>query len=950
MYSSSFTPAALALLATSAAAKVIVVNVGQGGFTFSPDSIKAAAGDNVEFHFFGQHTAVSADFSKPCSPASTGFFSGDMQNKGIFTVTVNNTDPIFFYCAIDGHCQGGMVGVINEGSDKLTAFKAAAGKTDSSSAPAAAYGGVNGPAPSGGASASGSAASGTPTGSATSSGTAASASPTKTSGSQPGAAGLTGPVAGVGGLALAVAALFALDPSFKDRPAQRPFTRVLHAVSNRMTPRLVHPVRNRTTSGLVIDALAQGLTALAFHQRPRQSPPTATPHPSSHPEGPSLPGYAAAEQSQQGMQGLRDDAAGQPLNEPPSGQGESQATSQSQGDEAHENALDPDAIWNPTPSPDQVRDIVRLFQCLECGLPYEDAVTLPCGNSICRMCLPETRARTAITYPSNPSRVRAFHCPFIKCGKEHVLDDCGVDVVLNKAAKIMASEIGHRATEAAKLGIATNLFITQEPGQVQTPGLSASTKNPHIVDGDKLLATWAMAVKGNLKYEADVSYSELPAQLPPVDDEGVATFETMTLSKVQQAMRSEMDCQICYALLYDPLTTGCGHTFCRPCLHRILDHSHYCPICRRRLLMNPLLNRTTCPSNTTIIEITKIFWINELTHREQAIAAERAARVQHMDLPLFVCGLVFPTMSTFLHVFEPQYRLMIRRALDGDKTFGMVLPRRPRYAGDANFYELGTLVRIVNAQYYADGRSLIEIVGLSRFRIVRHGRLDGYAIAGTERIDDVSMAEEESLEASEVGPDPGGESPERSPRRPRRRTPPGGDGSSDNDGNIGNDGDRGNHGNVGNGRDDNDVDNGGNNDEDNSEQGGAERYGAHRSSDNQPQPHDEGPSSASPLLPRGTEWIPRTEAEMDFMTTQGLFRFATGFVQRAQEQNVFWLTQRTRNVYGDCPDDPATFPWWFASLLPIKDAEKYRLLGTSSVRDRLKICGTWILEMERVSW
>ena len=81
MYCSSTKVTALALLAASVAAKVIVVNVGQGGFTYSPNNIKAVAGDHVEFHFFGEHTAVSGDFSKPCSPATTGFYSGQMQSK-----------------------------------------------------------------------------------------------------------------------------------------------------------------------------------------------------------------------------------------------------------------------------------------------------------------------------------------------------------------------------------------------------------------------------------------------------------------------------------------------------------------------------------------------------------------------------------------------------------------------------------------------------------------------------------------------------------------------------------------------------------------------------------------------------------------------------------------------------------------------------------------------------
>lgn len=32
----------------------------------------------------------------------------------VFTVMVNDTNPIWFYCATAKHCQGGMVGVINE--------------------------------------------------------------------------------------------------------------------------------------------------------------------------------------------------------------------------------------------------------------------------------------------------------------------------------------------------------------------------------------------------------------------------------------------------------------------------------------------------------------------------------------------------------------------------------------------------------------------------------------------------------------------------------------------------------------------------------------------------------------------------------------------------------------------------------------------------------------------
>lgn len=45
----------------------------------------------------------------------------------VFRVTVNTTDPIFFYCGFPSHCELGMVGVINpSGSQTLDAYMAAA--------------------------------------------------------------------------------------------------------------------------------------------------------------------------------------------------------------------------------------------------------------------------------------------------------------------------------------------------------------------------------------------------------------------------------------------------------------------------------------------------------------------------------------------------------------------------------------------------------------------------------------------------------------------------------------------------------------------------------------------------------------------------------------------------------------------------------------------------------
>ena len=46
---------------------------------------------------------------------------------------------------------------------------------------------------------------------------------------------------------------------------------------------------------------------------------------------------------------------------------------------------------------------------------------------------------------------------------------------------------------------------------------------------------------------------------------------------------SELECKLCFNLMFDPITTPCGHSFCRPCLSRCLDHRFVCPCCRTNL-------------------------------------------------------------------------------------------------------------------------------------------------------------------------------------------------------------------------------------------------------------------------------------------------------------------------------------------------------------------------------
>lgn len=177
----------IAVLLSCASAATIDIDVGEDGLSFSPNSTTAAKGDTVVFHFYpGKHSVVEGSFDSPCDPLANGFYSGYLdsnsgESKTTFVVTVNDTNPIWFYCSQVGHCQNGMVGVINPPSsgNTLEAYSAASAKTQKSTTPNNVGGGVFANGGGSSSSASGS-ASATPSASASaaSAATTASGAPT----------------------------------------------------------------------------------------------------------------------------------------------------------------------------------------------------------------------------------------------------------------------------------------------------------------------------------------------------------------------------------------------------------------------------------------------------------------------------------------------------------------------------------------------------------------------------------------------------------------------------------------------------------------------------------------------------------------------------------------------------------------------------------------------------
>ena len=88
-------------------------------------------------------------------------------------------------------------------------------------------------------------------------------------------------------------------------------------------------------------------------------------------------------------------------------------------------------------------------------------------------------------------------------------------------------------------------------------------------------------------------------------------------------------------------------------------------------------------------------------------------KISVFPLPNFI---IFPNTSVPLNIFEPRYIKMIDDSMKTDRIIGMVQPRNKNKTPE--LYSIGCAGRITNFNETDDGRYLIVIRGISRFKIL----------------------------------------------------------------------------------------------------------------------------------------------------------------------------------------------------------------------------------------
>ena len=85
-------------------------------------------------------------------------------------------------------------------------------------------------------------------------------------------------------------------------------------------------------------------------------------------------------------------------------------------------------------------------------------------------------------------------------------------------------------------------------------------------------------------------------------------------------------------------------------------------------------------------------------------------------LPNFI---IFPHITVPLNIFEPRYIEMIKDSMKLNKMIGLIQPKTNSINSVPELYNVGCLGEITNLKHTSNGNYLIDLHGLSRFRVIK---------------------------------------------------------------------------------------------------------------------------------------------------------------------------------------------------------------------------------------
>ncbi len=88
-------------------------------------------------------------------------------------------------------------------------------------------------------------------------------------------------------------------------------------------------------------------------------------------------------------------------------------------------------------------------------------------------------------------------------------------------------------------------------------------------------------------------------------------------------------------------------------------------------------------------------------------------------IPVFPLSnfIIFPEITVPLNIFEPRYISMVDDSMKNSRMIGMIQPKKNSNTQNPELFDIGCLGKITSFNETDDGRYLIVLNGLSRFKI-----------------------------------------------------------------------------------------------------------------------------------------------------------------------------------------------------------------------------------------
>ena len=90
-------------------------------------------------------------------------------------------------------------------------------------------------------------------------------------------------------------------------------------------------------------------------------------------------------------------------------------------------------------------------------------------------------------------------------------------------------------------------------------------------------------------------------------------------------------------------------------------------------------------------------------------------------IPIFPLSnfIIFPDTTVPLNIFEPRYVEMISDSMKTNKFIGLIQPKKNNNKSILDLHETGCMGKIIKFKDTLDGRYLIDLSGLARFKITK---------------------------------------------------------------------------------------------------------------------------------------------------------------------------------------------------------------------------------------